>query len=216
MCLILELFTVFQAVETFKVPESLGGLFVPIICVFWFCLFQFLPLRGLGKVVIPIFKGRGIGGIVPIHITLFITLLILNFEGIIPYFLGITTQICKPLICALWLWIAILLLRISYSLPAYLSHLAPKGAPLGLTPLLVIIERVSLCVRPLTLAIRLAANLTTGHIIFGLMANGPFYLCLLLGIGYLAFELCVCFVQAYIFTLLPALYREEHPWILQK
>lgn len=102
-------------------------------------------------------------------------------------------------------------LRLSYSLPTYLSHLTPKGAPLGLAPLLVIIERVSLRVRPLTLGVRLAANLTTGHIIIGLMANGPLYLCVILGIGYLAFELGVCLVQAYIFTLLPALYREEHP-----
>lgn len=138
-------------------------------------------------------------------------LLVLNFEGIIPYFLPITSQVTKPLILAFYLWRTVVFLRITYSISGYISHLTPKGAPLGLAPLLVIIERVSLCVRPLTLGVRLAANLTTGHIIIGLMANGPFYLCIILGLGYLAFEIGVCFVQAYIFTLLPALYREEHP-----
>lgn len=174
-------------------------------------LIQFSPLSSLGRVFTPIFKGRGLGGIFPVFLAVFLLLLVLNFEGIIPYFLPISSQVAPNFILAVLLWLAVLLLRVSYSLPTYLSHLTPKGSPLGLAPLLVIIERVSLCVRPLTLGVRLAANLTTGHVIFGLIANGPFYFCIILGFGYLAFELGVCLVQAYIFILLPVLYREEHP-----
>jgi F0F1-type ATP synthase membrane subunit a len=68
------------------------------------------------------------------------------------------------------------------------------------------------------LAVRLTANLTTGHILIGLLgvaftkANMTSEIIILIvGIFYFLFELAVCVIQAYIFTLLPSLYIDEHP-----
>lgn len=66
--------------------------------------------------------------------------------------------------------------------------------------------------------VRLIANIRAGHIIIGLIANALAVTRLKVGfiiffvhIGYNMFELFVCFIQAYVFSLLIKLYREEHP-----
>lgn len=98
------------------------------------------------------------------------------------------------------------------------AHLAPAGAPAALVPFLVLVETISILIRPLTLTVRLIANISAGHIVISLIAN-----CLvrasttalvsifILNVGYTLFEVFVCLIQAYIFTLLVKLYAEEHP-----
>lgn len=99
-----------------------------------------------------------------------------------------------------------------------MAHLQPIGSPAFLNPFLCVIELVRLLVRPLTLAVRLTANLRTGHILMsliglGFLGGGPLsrVLIFLFGIFYMIFEIAVCVIQAYIFTLLPTLYRDDHP-----
>jgi F-type H+-transporting ATPase subunit a len=95
----------------------------------------------------------------------------------------------------------------------FFSILAPAGTPGWLLPLMVPIEIISQLARPVTLAVRLFANMTAGHIIlivlFSLMMTAPIY------IGWLPFgftvaiyglEVFVAFIQAYIFTILTCVY----------
>lgn len=97
--------------------------------------------------------------------------------------------------------------------------MAPSGAPLGLAPFLVLIETVRILIRPLTLTVRLMANIRAGHIVLGLLANRLTVLTghililplALLNVGYMLFEFFVCVIQAYIFSLLISLYHAEHP-----
>jgi len=77
---------------------------------------------------------------------------------------------------------------------------------------------VSIIIRPLTLTVRLIANISAGHIVISLIANVLVSASLpalvsifLLNVGYNLFEVFVCLIQAYIFTLLVKLYAEEHP-----
>jgi F-type H+-transporting ATPase subunit a len=84
-----------------------------------------------------------------------------------------------------------------------------------LNPLLCLIELVRNLVRPITLAVRLTANLTTGHILIGLAGtafntSSLFILILIIGSFYFLFEMAVCIIQAYIFTLLPTLYTNDY------
>lgn len=60
----------------------------------------------------------------------------------------------------------------------FFSHFCPLGAPLVLAPFLVLVEIVRFRVRPLTLAIRLSANMTAGHIVLGLLGISYSYLSL--------------------------------------
>ncbi|KAH9518908.1 ATP synthase subunit H protein (Va0H) (atp6H) (Atp6v0e) [Bulinus truncatus] len=100
-----------------------------------------------------------------------------------------------------------------------LAHLVPAGRPALLIPFLIIIEIISILIRPLTLTVRLIANIRAGHIVLSLIANcltslgfTRILLILIVSVFYNIFEVFVCFIQAYIFTLLLKLYRLEHPF----
>jgi len=106
----------------------------------------------------------------------------------------------------------------------------PKSVPVGLRPLVGLIEFVStFLIRPLTLAVRLFANLVAGHVMLTLLlASGWIFLShvadigpraaiglgwFLIGMAIFLFEIAVAFLQAYIFTLLSAVYIQTsvHP-----
>jgi F-type H+-transporting ATPase subunit a len=87
-----------------------------------------------------------------------------------------------------------------------------------LNPFLRIVELVRILVRPLTLAIRLAANIGAGHIVLGLLgsylssfffSSWLFIIVILIQISYFIFEFGVGVIQAYIFSLLITLYRDD-------
>ena len=97
-----------------------------------------------------------------------------------------------------------------------LAHLVPVGTPRFLIPVIVIIETVRNIIRPLTLSIRLAANIVAGHLLLTLLGSqGPllslFNLSLLI-IGLfllLLLEVAVACIQSYVFTILSSLYLNE-------
>lgn len=162
--------------------------------------------------------GNKIGG-VAVHFSVLIIILVrLNLLGLRPYVFSLTSHLVVNFSISLPIWMSVLLIRLSFNAPSFVSHLQPLGSPSLLNPFLCIIELVRLLVRPLTLAVRLTANLSTGHILIGLL-GGRFirsivpinFFVLFLGIFYFIFEIGVCVIQAYIFTLLPTLYSDEHP-----
>jgi len=93
-----------------------------------------------------------------------------------------------------------------------ISHLVPIGSG-ALAPFLILVELVRTIIRPLTLAFRLAANITAGHVILSLVARtgvGP-------TIFYTMFESAVCIIQAYVFVLLIIIYANDYfPYRLKK
>ena len=91
----------------------------------------------------------------------------------------------------------------------YFGRLAPRGCPPALVPLLVVIETVRRLIRPLTLGVRLMANIRAGHIIMGLLSAivlGTGVLGFRFSVFYSTFEVFVACIQAYIFTLLLSMY----------
>nr|YP_010970152.1 ATP synthase F0 subunit 6 [Phyllidia picta]WNR50663.1 ATP synthase F0 subunit 6 [Phyllidia picta] len=150
--------------------------------------------------------------------TLMTILLILNFLGLIPFVYGPTSNIWISASLAVVFWSMLIFSGwIKFPMESA-AHFAPSGAPNLFIPFLVIIETVSILIRPLTLTIRIIANISAGHIIMGLIATsltacslftlGPV---MVVHIGYNMFEIFVCSVQAYVFSLLIKLYGEEHP-----
>jgi len=92
------------------------------------------------------------------------------------------------------------------------AHLVPKGRPMALASVLSNIETVRISIRPITLGVRLMANLTTGHLLLGLIANmnsvrltARFAVQLL----FMGLELGVAVIQGYVFVLLLTLYSSE-------
>nr|WOA02268.1 ATP synthase F0 subunit 6 [Ozobranchus jantseanus] len=153
-------------------------------------------------------------------LSLFILLIFCNFMGLIPYTFSITSHLIFTLALGFPLWLTLIASSFNNSKKEFTARLLPDGAPDWLNPFLVLIESISIMVRPLTLSFRLAANMSAGHIVLGLMGiytsvailstfTGTTLL-LLISSFYILFEMAICLIQAYIFCLLLSLYTDDH------
>jgi len=93
------------------------------------------------------------------------------------------------------------------SIKLLLSHFIPKGAPLAILILLFFIEIISLLIQPITLSIRLIANILTGHILLTLVLERKFFSLILFPLGLILLELIVRIIQAIVYVLLLMFYR---------
>jgi F-type H+-transporting ATPase subunit a len=136
--------------------------------------------------------------------------------GLFPYIFTRRRHISFTLTLALPLWLGRILISILYQYNNLLAHLVPTGTPSFLIPVIVVIETVRNIIRPLTLSIRLAANMVAGHLLLTLLGSqGPtlriFNLILLIGGLFilLLLEVAVACIQSYVFTILSSLYLNE-------
>nr|YP_010578032.1 ATP synthase F0 subunit 6 [Pyrrhura orcesi]UZP15422.1 ATP synthase F0 subunit 6 [Pyrrhura orcesi] len=152
--------------------------------------------------------------------SLMLMLLTINLLGLLPYTFTPTTQLSMNMALAFPLWLATLLTGLRNQPTASLGHLLPEGTPTPLIPALIMIETISLLIRPLALGVRLTANLTAGHLLIQLISTAAITLLpimptvsiltaavlLLLTI----LEVAVAMIQAYVFVLLLSLYLQEN------
>uniref|UniRef100_UPI0030FE65C6 ATP synthase F0 subunit 6 n=1 Tax=Pseudopercis numida TaxID=1526591 RepID=UPI0030FE65C6 len=152
--------------------------------------------------------------------SLMIFLISLNVLGLLPYTFTPTTQLSLNMGLAVPLWMATLVLGMRNQPTMALGHLLPEGTPTPLIPVLIIIETISLFIRPLALGVRLTANLTAGHLLIQLIATAALVLAPLMPpvailtatILFLLtlLEVAVAMIQAYVFVLLISLYLQEN------
>nr|WPM97868.1 ATP synthase F0 subunit 6 [Argyropelecus hemigymnus] len=152
--------------------------------------------------------------------SLVIFLISMNMLGLLPYTFTPTTQLSLNLGLAIPLWLATVMMGLRDQPTIALGHLLPEGTPTPLIPILIIIETISLFIRPLALGVRLTANLTAGHLLIGLISTAAMVLLptmpavailtstVLLLLTLL--EIAVAMIQAYVFVLLLSLYLQEN------
>nr|WRW11376.1 ATP synthase F0 subunit 6 [Afurcagobius suppositus] len=152
--------------------------------------------------------------------SLMMFLLSLNMLGLLPYTFTPTTQLSMNMGLAVPLWLATVLIGARNQPTMALGHLLPEGTPIPLIPVLIIIETISLFIRPLALGVRLTANLTAGHLLMQLIATAAFVLMpVMTTVALLTtvililltlLEVAVAMIQAYVFVLLLSLYLQEN------
>lgn len=152
--------------------------------------------------------------------SLILFLITLNILGLLPYTFTPTTQLSLNMAFAVPLWLATVIIGMRNQPTHALGHLLPEGTPTLLIPVLIIIETISLFIRPLALGVRLTANLTAGHLLIQLIATAAFVLLPLIPTvailtAVLLFlltllEVAVAIIQAYVFVLLLSLYLQEN------
>lgn len=170
---------------------------------------------------------------VPLLVTIFFGVFAMNIAGIIPLLnIAGTSVVGLPLLFALWVYVMYLTAGVrKHGLGGYLKiSLFPPGVPWYMYALITPIEFLQVFVfRPATLALRLLANMIAGHLMLVLCFSATHFLLfqggglikitgvltLVAGIGVTVFEIFVAGLQAYIFTLLTAVYlnmalEEEH------
>ncbi|YP_009944888.1 ATP synthase F0 subunit 6 (mitochondrion) [Chelonoidis abingdonii] len=147
-------------------------------------------------------------------------LLMINLLGLLPYTFTPTTQLSMNMGLAIPMWMATVLTGLRNQPTTSLGHLLPEGTPTPLIPILIMIETISLFIRPLALGVRLTANLTAGHLLIQLTSTAVLALLsmtmtlsiLTMTILFLLtiLELAVAMIQAYVFVLLLSLYLQEN------
>nr|URX56590.1 ATP synthase F0 subunit 6 [Pennella sp. (in: crustaceans)] len=149
-------------------------------------------------------------------ISLMVFIFFSNFLGLFPYIFTSTSHLCLTVFLAIPLWLGSQFYSWVMNPESMFAHLVPEGAPVGLAPFLVIIELISNFIRPLTLSVRLMANMVAGHLLLSLLGLSfnlelpVSALLVMLGMLFLGgLELGVSLIQAYVFTLLNSLYVKE-------
>lgn len=159
---------------------------------------------------------------VPFIFSLFIFILAANLIGLFPYSFTVTSHIAVTFAFAAFIFVACVLIGIAKHGFHWFSLFLPPGTPWFLAPLIILIEIISFLSRPVTLSVRLFANMTAGHILLKVFAGFVISLGLAGGIwavvGVLPFamnvalyalELLVAVVQAYVFALLTSVYLND-------
>nr|AAK69918.1 ATPase subunit 6 [Rhamdia guatemalensis] len=147
-------------------------------------------------------------------------ILTLNLLGLLPYTFTPTTQLSLNMGLAVPLWLATVIIGLRNQPTAALGHLLPEGTPALLIPILIVIETISLFIRPLALGVRLTANLTAGHLLIQLISTATITLMpmmttvatltAILLVMLTLLEVAVAIIQAYVFVLLLSLHLQEN------
>nr|YP_009271864.1 ATP synthase F0 subunit 6 [Azemiops feae]AIM52669.1 ATP synthase F0 subunit 6 [Azemiops feae] len=152
--------------------------------------------------------------------SLLLMILLSNLLGLLPYTFTPTSQLSMNMAMAIPLWLATIITGLKNKLSTALAHLLPEGSPTPLIPFMILIETVSLLMRPIALGVRLTANITAGHLLMTMVSSATMNLIntyisissLTLTLLFLLtlLELAVACIQAYVFVLLIILYLQEN------
>ena len=151
----------------------------------------------------------------PFIFSLFMFILFANTIGLIPYAFTVTSHIIVTFALAAAVFLGVTVIAIAKHRMKFFSYFFPPGAPLYMAPLLIPIEILSYLARPVTLSLRLFANMMAGHtllkviasfvVLLGLFGVAP----LVILIGLFILELIVAVLQAFVFTILTCLYLHD-------
>ena len=158
----------------------------------------------------------------PFVFTLFAFILVGNYIGLVPGAFTFTSHIAVTAGLALLVFVVGLLVALREQGLGFFAHFVPEGAPLALAPLLVPIEILSYLSRPISLSVRLFANMMAGHVMFEMFAAftimlGGIHIIgpvlgvapLAINVALMALELLVGGLQAYVFAILTCIYLRE-------
>nr|BAV13786.1 ATP synthase subunit 6 [Epigonichthys maldivensis]BAV13799.1 ATP synthase subunit 6 [Epigonichthys maldivensis]BAV13812.1 ATP synthase subunit 6 [Epigonichthys maldivensis]BAV13825.1 ATP synthase subunit 6 [Epigonichthys maldivensis] len=151
---------------------------------------------------------------------LMLMIMTLNVVGLFPYTFTPTTQLSMNLGLAVPLWLGTIVYGFRTHPTVALAHLCPEGAPNLLIPMLIVVETLSILMRPLALGLRLTANLTAGHLLMHLISSAVMglmslstiasFVTLVLLVFLTLLEMAVALIQGYVFAILVTLYLDEN------
>nr|AZL93313.1 ATP synthase F0 subunit 6 [Ismarus sp. ZJUH_2016020] len=151
-----------------------------------------------------------------VFISLFIMIMINNLISMFPYIFPSNSHLIMSLSYSLTLWMSFMLFGWMKNYNFMFIHLTPQGTPNILMPFMVLIESISNIIRPMTLSIRLSANIIAGHLLMSLISNNGPLIIFMMSIILISLqsilcilELAVSIIQAYVFSILSTLYSSE-------
>ena len=160
--------------------------------------------------------GPGAKPFFPFIFTLFMFVLFCNMIGMLPYSFTVTSHIIVTFTFAAIIFIGVTIIGFIKHGIKYLELFIPKGVPIVLLPLIIIIELISYLTRPVSLSVRLFANMMAGHTMLKVFGGFVISLGLLGGwlplsfsVALIGLEILVAFLQAYVFAILTCIYLND-------
>ena len=162
----------------------------------------------------------------PFVFSLFMFILVANLLGMFPYFFTVTSHIIVTFALAMAVILTVVIYGVIRNGASFLKLFVPSGVPAALIPLVTAIEVISFLSRPISLSVRLFANMLAGHITLkvfagfvvmmgsaGVVGWAGAILPLAMAVALTALEFLVAFLQAYVFTVLTCMYLNDalHP-----
>ena len=151
----------------------------------------------------------------PFVFSVFMFILFANFIGLIPFTFTVTSHIIVTFVLAFFIFIGVTIIGLVRHKLHFFSLFLPAGLPIYLAPLLIPIEIIGYLTRPISLSVRLAANMMAGHtmvevfagfiVALGIFGVAPF----LFVTAVYGLEVVVAFLQAYVFAVLTCLYLSD-------
>ena len=158
----------------------------------------------------------------PFVFTLFFFILAGNYLGLLPFSFAFTSHVAVTVALALMVFVLSVIVSLKVQGAKFFAHFMPAGAPMALAPLLVPIEILSFLSRPVSLSIRLFANMVAGHVMLEMFAAFTIMLAglgligdalavgpVVINVALMALELLVGALQAYVFAILTCIYLRE-------
>lgn len=153
---------------------------------------------------------------VPLMFTMFMFILACNLLGMIPYSFTVTSHISVTFILAMIIFLLVTALGFYIHGLHFLSLFLPAGTPWWMAPLMIVIELFAYLARPISLSLRLTANMVAGHVLLKVIAGFVVSMAIYLKIFpipfivvMIGFEIFVAVLQAYIFTILSCVYLND-------
>jgi len=155
----------------------------------------------------------------PLFFTVFFFILCINLLSLTPFAFTPTAHCAVTFLLSFGLFLSWIIIGFQNHGTKFLKIFSPKDVPSQLKPLLIVIEVMSFLIRPVSLSLRLFANLLAGHILLFLCANGTLTLAniniffafipFIFSLAFLILEIGVAFLQAYVFTVMLAIYLSD-------
>nr|AZL93274.1 ATP synthase F0 subunit 6 [Helorus sp. ZJUH_2016017] len=148
-------------------------------------------------------------------LSLMTLILFSNLTTLFPYIFPFFSHLSISLSLSLTLWVSLMMFGMLTNYKKMLAHLTPMSTPVILMPFMVLIETISSLIRPLTLAIRLTANIIAGHLLMTLLSNSVinlmnlFFLTFPIEMILMILEISVSMIQSYVFMILLTIYIKE-------
>jgi F-type H+-transporting ATPase subunit a len=160
--------------------------------------------------------GEGGRKFIPLIFTIFLFILLCNLLGMLPYSFTVTSHISVTFALASMIFLVITITGFIRHGMHFLSLFLPKGTPVWLAPLIIVIEFFAYLARPVSLSLRLAANMIAGHVLLKVLAGFVVSMAIYLKwipiplmVILIGFEIFVAILQAYIFTILSCVYLND-------
>jgi F-type H+-transporting ATPase subunit a len=152
----------------------------------------------------------------PFIFSLFMFILFCNLFGLLPGAFTVTSHIIVTVAMALFVFVGVTIIGIVRHGLHFFTYFVPQGAPVWLIPIMIPIEILSYFIRPMSLSVRLFANMVAGHVMLAVVGGFVFAMGVWFGWIPLAFvtvlfglELLIACLQAYVFTILTCIYLHD-------